>query len=408
MSMKMRLWLTAVVLLLTTKMFAQGVVFSIGDFDFEVYGKDSTEVLLTSFDDILKGDIVIPESVSYKGKTYTVTRIEDLGNNPEVVSLRIPKTIKNINSLSSLTNLKDIYVEEGNTVYQSIDGVLVTSSDMSLNEYPRGRIGECAVPEGVVRINTYFYSGITKLNIPSSVTYISSSIGQYIKEFYVAEENIKYSSVNGMLCSKDGKALIAYPSTTTSMVVIPETIDSIGTYAFQQSKSIILNSALPPSIGHNSWYEYNTSITGIYVKSEYLTTYKSNVEMSKYNLMGYDIITDSILYVKIGKDEGEVIGSYCQSPSVIIPQTITDETNGTYTITSIGRRAFYQSSAFQKVIFPETLRAIGDSAFYNTDLREITLPATLTKIGKQAFYYCYNINNIYAKCKKDIKEFFML
>ena len=396
--MKMRLSLTAVLLLLTTIIFAQGFFFSSGDFDYEVYGKDSTEVQLMSFDDILKGDIVIPESVSYKGKTYTVTRIEDLGNNPEVVSLRIPKTIKNINSLRSLTNLKDIYVEEGNTVYQSIDGVLVTSSGMSLDEYPRGRTGECAVPEGIVRINTNFHSGITKLSIPSTVTYITSSIGQYIKEFEVTEGNANFSSVNGMLCSKDGNTLIACPAIEASMVIIPTSIDSIGTYAFQQSKSIILNSAIPPSIGHYSWYDYNTSITGIYIKSEYLTTYKSNVEMSKYNLMGYDIMVDSILYAKTDEGEGEVIGSYCQSPSVNIPQTITDETNGTYTITSIGRRAFYQNSALQKVIFPETLRTIGDSAFYNTNLREITLPVTLTKIGKHAFYYCYNINNIYARC----------
>ena len=197
---------------------------------------------------------------------------------------------------------------------------------MSLNEYPQGRAGECVVPEGVKRINTNFRSGITKLTIPSSVTYITSSIGYYIEAFDVAEGNAQFSSVNGMLCSKDGKTLIAYPATSSSMVVIPENIDSIGTYAFQQNRSIILTSALPLSIGHYSWYEYNTRITGIYVKSEHLTTYQSNAKTSKYNLYGYDIIADSILYAKTDEGKAALIGSYSQSPSISIPQTITDGT----------------------------------------------------------------------------------
>lgn len=392
--MRIKLSLTAMLLFLTTLVFSQEIVFSSGDFDFEVLEYQSNAVRLKALDGTLKGDIIIPDSVTYEGKTYAVTQITNMGNNPNVLSIRIPKTVTSISSLSSLSGLQNVYVDESNSYYKSLDGVLVSSYKMSLNDIPRGRRGEFSVPDGITQINTDFYSGITKLTIPASVTVISSSIGNYVTEFEVAESNAYFSSVNGMLCSKDGKTLIAYPMTNESIVTIPECIDSIGTYAFRQNRKIILNKATPLSIGCSNYY-----ITGILVKSDNLPIYQTSSKTSYYNLFGYDVILDSIIYAKINDGEASLVGSYSQSENIVIPQTITDDKNNTYIISSIGRTAFYQNSNLREVKLPESLKSIGDSAFYyNTKLQEITLPASLTEIGKNAFYYCYNIQNVYALC----------
>lgn len=394
--MKIKLSLTALMLFLTFYSYSQEIVFSSGDFDFEVLGNNST-VQLKALDGTLKGDITIPDSVSYKGKNYAVTRISTMGDNPNVQSLWLPKTVVDINSLSSLSGLQNIYVDESNPYYKSVEGLLVTKSDMGLTLCPYGRTGELAVPEGIVRINTSFHSGINKLKIPSSVTYVNSYIGSYITEFEVADNNAQFKSVKGVLYSKDGKVLIAYPATNESVVSIPSNVDSISTYAFHRNIKIILDHITPPSIGYNSLYDYNTNISCIFVKKEYLNSYQTNTKTSKYDLIGFDIIKDSIIYAKTSGGDVTVVGSYSLSTCIDIPQKVTDEL-GTFNVTGIDNKAFFQNYNLINIYLPETLTSIGDSAFYNTSLQEITFPSSLTKIGKHAFIYCYDLYNVYAKC----------
>ena len=390
-----------IVLLLSLKLSASGqkTVFSDGDFDFTVIEYNPTSVRLKALGGTISGDVVIPESATYQGNTYVVSEIEDLGNNPDVKSLRIPKTVHSImNDFYELRGLQNIYVDKDNPSYLSIDGVLINSYNMSLIEYPQGRTGEYQVPEGIKRIQSAFHSEVPKLIISSTVEYVEPYTGSYINEYEVAEGNATYKSINGALCSKDGKTLIAYPTTNVSTISIPESIDSIGVYAIRQEKNIILKSGTPPSIGHNSWYDYNTSISGIYVKSEYLSNYRTNAKTSRYNIIGYDYIADSLIYTKTNNGEVELAGSYRRSVSIEIPQTVKDESNNSYTVTSIGRRVFYQNYNLKEIKLPETLESIGDSAFYNTDIYEITLPASLTTIGENAFYYCWDLQYVYAEC----------
>ena len=397
--MKIKRLLTALLLSMPICLYGQDIVFSSGDFDYEVIGYDSIRVQLKALDGTLKGNVVIPDSVTYKGKTYAVTQIKSIGNNPDVLSIRIPKTVQSLSSLTSLTGLMNIYVDEENPIFKSVDGVLISTYNMSLNDFPRGRTGEYTIPDGIERINTSFHTGITKITIPSSVTSVSPTIGSYVTEFEVAEGNTNFKSIDGALYSKDGKILIAYPVTNESLVFVPSNVDSIGAYAFPRKLKIVLNKTTPPSIGlSNNRYDYNTNISCIYVKSNFLSNYQTNTNTSKYNLIGYDTIKDSIIYAKISEGNAAVVGSYKLSSSIEIPQKVTDESGNTFNVTRIGNKAFYQNYALNSIHFPESINSIGDSAFYDTGLQEITLPSSLTKIGKYAFDYCYQLYNVYTEC----------
>lgn len=395
--MKLKPSLATLLLFSATIVNAQNIVFSDGDFDFEVLDYAPTEVRLKALDNSLKGDVIIPETATYKGETYTVTCIYNMGDNPDVTSIRIPKTVKSYERLNNLTGLQNIYVDE-NPTFKSIDGVLF-SSNMQLIEYPRGRTGDYQVPEGTKRINTAFHSTISRLILPSSVEYVDPYTAYYVAEYEVVNNNGNYKSVNGALCSKDGKTLVAYPATNEPIITIPASIDSIGAYAFvRQSRKIIINSATPPSIGHYISNDYNYNISGIYVKSDYLVSFQNNAKTSKYNLFGFDVVADSLIFAKTANGEVSVVGSSKQSETIEIPQMIKDESDKSFVITSIGRTAFYQNNTLRKVRFPETLKSIGDSAFYDCyNLNEIALPASLKSIGKNAFYYC-NLRYVYAEC----------
>ena len=62
-------------------------------------------------------------------------------------------------------------------------------------------------------------------------------------------------------------------------------------------------------------------------------------------------------------------------------------------LTAIGESAFYQSDVENEITFPETLTSIGRNAFYRTKIKAAHLPEGLTKVGDNAFSYCYYLEN---------------
>lgn len=173
-----------------------------------------------------KGNIVIPESVTYQGAKYQVTAIDEsafCGNNlllsvkipntvteigssaflccEKLVAVTIPKSVTSIaeNPFEGCVKLTKIVVEQGNTVYDSRDNcnAIIRTSD---NELISGcaktvlpetvtAIGKEAfagmsmltaitIPNSVKRIDAYAFSetGITSLIIPESVTTISEGL----------------------------------------------------------------------------------------------------------------------------------------------------------------------------------------------------------------------------------------
>ncbi|MCI8627810.1 MAG: leucine-rich repeat protein [Lachnospiraceae bacterium] len=69
---------------------------------------------------------------------------------------------------------------------------------------------------------------------------------------------------------------------------------------------------------------------------------------------------------------------------VRIPETI--QANGkTYTVTSVGAKAFVGSFCYGKITLPDTIVYLGDYAFYQRRIEEITLPDSITEMGIGVF-----------------------
>ena len=84
---------------------------------------------------------------------------------------------------------------------------------------------------------------------------------------------------------------------------------------------------------------------------------------------------------------------YPNAPAdLVIPETVTNsETGKTYTVTTIGYKAFYMCSQLTSVTLPGTIRVIGDSAFQTnwgtSSITSMNLPEGLEEIGANALYY---------------------
>ena len=117
------------------------------------------------------------------------------------------------------------------------------------------------------------------------------------------------------------------------------------------------------------------------------------------NVFAYDFVVDGIYY-NINSDGTTVSVTYqntnynSYSGSVTIPSTVTY--NGTtYSVTSIGYAAFYNSIGLTSVTIPNSVTSISKWAFgYCTSLTSVTIPNNVTSIGSSALSKCTGLTSV--------------
>jgi hypothetical protein len=177
-------------------------------------------------------DVVIPSE--YKGVPITtIVNLTD-GENEYVETVFIPSTIEIIYSFSGFSgfsNLTHINVCEDNPNFADIDGVVFSKDLTEILYYPKGRKdSEYTIPDSVTKIGHSAFDfplHLLAVTIPASVTpqmggewdetddfLIDESVLIYynyfifcneLKLIQVCEDNEYYTSIDGVLFSKDGK-----------------------------------------------------------------------------------------------------------------------------------------------------------------------------------------------------------
>ena len=107
-------------------------------------------------------------------------------------------------------------------------------------------------------------------------------------------------------------------------------------------------------------------------------------------------INYTVLAVPSGGENGEVeVGPNLDaSGNITIPATITNGEN-TYTVTSIGNRAFLWRSGLTSVDIPDGVTSIGYGAFSECiSLTSVTIPDSVTSIGDFAFTHCAGLTSV--------------
>ena len=138
-------------------------------------------------------DLIIPGSIKSIGNTAfagcsNLTNviledgIESLGracfSSTAISEITIPKTLVNISksALANISNLKQINVDEENTAYCSVDGVLYTKDKTTLKQYPPQKEEKAYnILNTATKIddNTFINAkNLTNINIPNTVTEI--------------------------------------------------------------------------------------------------------------------------------------------------------------------------------------------------------------------------------------------
>ena len=126
------------------------------------------------------------------------------------------------------------------------------------------------------------------------------------------------------------------------------------------------------------------------IKEFWILAILLSVALSGY---AYDFSVDGIYYGK-NSDGKTVYVTYKDTNynsymgSVVIPSTVT-YSGTTYSVTSIGDRAFSWCKRQTSVTIPNSVTSIGEYAFHwSSGLTSVTIGNSVTEIGWGAFYNC--------------------
>ena len=226
----------------------------------------------------------------------TGSQLTSIGNNAFVssglTSIDIPASVTSIgaSAFNGVSNLTSISVDQSNTVYKDINGVLFNYSGETLIQYPLGNntVTTYEIPEGAVSISTeaFKYNNInspvylkyitlpsTMKNVGTSLMYLLNLIG-----ITVDQSNTSYKDISNVLFDSQGTILIQYPpNNTRTTYEIPTSVTTIPAYAFQYASSLT-SISLPDSVTkiEEKAFQSTTDLTSFITTADSQLTWIAN------------------------------------------------------------------------------------------------------------------------------------
>ncbi len=308
---------------------------------------------------------------------------------------------------NSVTNIGKHAFDETPWYDNQPDGVIYINSVLYKYKGNMLKGTSIVVKKEIASISPYaFYgcSGLKSITIPKSVTKIGKRIIERCSDLHT----VVVERGNPIYDSRSNCNAIIETATNTLIAgcggtVIPNTVETIGEYAFYRCdslRSIIIPSGVK-SIESSAfdWCENLTTISipnsvikiGDYVfggcKSDSITIPGSVIDWGKYTFssefassLSSVIIGNGVTYIPEGTF------SHCINlKTVVIPNSIT----------RIERDAFGNCSSLETIAIPNSVTTIETGAFDGcSNLTTITIPNSVTTIETKAFYGCSNLTTI--------------
>ena len=328
------------------------------------------------------GDVVIPESVEYNGKNYSVTSIGSYAfwNCSGLTSVTIPNSVTRIgsNAFQGCSSLTSIKLPTGLT---TIENTIFTGCSS---------LTSIELPAGVTNIGNYAFSScsnLTSIELPAGLTSIGNdafnSCSSLDRIYLLGETPFTYNSS-------------ARISGIERAIIVPES--ALETYQQAEgwsdiAKYITSTERMTKSIevtASNTGSAMRTAITDALVEDVVDLTIKGTIN-------SYDIIVlNQKMPILHNLDLSEATIVACDYPYYNSYCTADNR---------LGAYMFYQKSSLRKVVLPSNIvGSIGSYAFQNCYyLNHINIPENITTIGNSAFNRCELVSIVLPRSLKNIE-----
>ncbi|MCL1903054.1 MAG: leucine-rich repeat domain-containing protein [Oscillospiraceae bacterium] len=314
-----------------------------GDYGYSI-NKDGTVAIDQYFGS--DENVIIPETLD--GKRVTSMEYYVFMSCEGVKTVTIPESIKSIGiyAFGGCYSLTDIYVDENNLYYSSVDGNLFNKKRTTLINYASANSRTAySIPESVTEIGVSAFQGsriLTEITIPESVT------------------EIGVSAFRG--------------SRNLTEITIPVGVKDIGYDAFTHCRRLT-------AINVDEKNPYYSSVDGNLFNKE------------KTRIIQYAIGNSRTVYSIPGGVEIIGEGSFLACDNLILV-TMSNS------VTSIEYGAFSDCDALESIIISESVTSIGDYSFFHCkSLISITIPESVKEIGVYSFYNCRSLSAMTFKSK---------
>jgi hypothetical protein len=360
--------------------------------------------------EVVSGDYsVIPEIVTYADTEYTVTGIANRAFQwSGITSVEIPVSVTTIGSwafeycrsLTIVTSMNPVPPTTGENTFNECPIVAVRVPAEAIEAYQSAEGWKdfyiCDVANEVV-------ANFTVDGINYRVTSLQDNLVEVVSGDYsgdiVIPEAVTYADSEYTVT---GIANRAFRWSGITSVEIPTSVTTIGSWAFEYCGSLTIVTSMnpvPPTTGENTFNE--CPIVAVRVPAEAIEAYQSVEGWKDFyicdvaNEVVANFTVDGINYrvTSLQDSHVEVVsGDY--SGDIVIPEVVTyNDTE--YSVIAIGESAFENCNELQSVTLPESVTTIGTYAFRNcTSLQSVTLPESVTTIEDYAFYRCTSLQSV--------------
>lgn len=335
-------------------------------FSYEVTSENTVRVLRNEF---ITGDVVIPETVTYSGKTYTVTEMPDDATNNllYVTSMSLPRTITGMGTrvFANLAQLQ--WVKSYFPVYQVYDQKVLVAAPVEATEFE--------VDADCQRIwnNAFkFTDRLTTLTLPRSLTYVGQNafVGcTSLTEMYSYARHVPET---------EGNAFDGIDKSKITLHVYASALDSYKQAWGEEFQYVTMPDPQPITLTVN--------VTDMGTLRSLIETAVEEKSSTIYDVTGITVTGN------INQDDLRTLSEMCTGVYSLASIDLSGASiEGNY----IDNDIFRDREKLTSIILPETLEYINDASFHNCDgLTTIDIPASVKRLWHNAFSGCDNLTTV--------------